>query len=81
MDTTTQPEDGDDERAGDLLVGANAIRAHLVARGMPETTDPYYLRRVGWPIGKTADNGGSLIASKRRLDRHTDKITRGPSAA
>ena len=54
--------------AGDLLVGAEAIRAYLAHLGMPEDVDVYYLRRARrWPIGKTAGEGGSLIASKRRL--------------
>jgi hypothetical protein len=69
-----------DERGGDLLVGADAILNYLVFLGMPEDTDVYYLRRVArWPIGKTtAGGGGSLIASKRRLNRYADAITRGP---
>lgn len=66
---------------GDLLVGADAILDYLVFLGMPEDTDVYYLRRAGrWPIGKTAGDGGSLIASKRRLARHAEKITRGRAA-
>ena len=72
-------------RAGDLLVGAEAIRAYLAYLaylGMPEDVDVYYLRRARrWPIGKTAGEGGSLIASKRRLTQHADKIARGPTAA
>ena len=72
---TSQHDEGDERLAGDLLVGAPAIKAHLVSRGMPETTDPYYLKRTGhWPIGSTSVNGGKLIASKRKLDRHTQKI-------
>src|SRR5262245_66167334 len=46
----------DDERlaGGDLLVGADAIRAFPVYLGMPQGTDPYYLQRAGhWPIGNT----------------------------
>ena len=51
-------------RAGDLLVGAEAIRAYLAHLGMPEDIDLYYLRRTRrWPIGKTAGEGGRLIAS------------------
>jgi hypothetical protein len=78
-----QYDEGDERAAGDLLVGAAAIRAFLVHLGMPEGTDPYYLKRTGdWPIGNTgAGGGGKLIASKRRLARHTDKIARGSSAA
>ena len=78
MDTNQQ----DNEAAtGDLLVGAETIRAYLVALGMPATTDPYYLKRSGWPIGNTgANGGGKIIASKRRLVNHTAKITRGTAA-
>jgi hypothetical protein len=80
MDSTiTQQDDGDTR--GDLLVGGPRIKAYLVEQGMPKTVDPYYLKRTGWPIGKTSGDGGSLIASKRRLDRHADKITRGSTAA
>jgi hypothetical protein len=67
MDTSQHNDDGDERLAGDLLVGADAIRAFLVYLGMPEETDPYYLKRAGhWPIGKTAGDGGQLVASKRR---------------
>ena len=46
MDTNpTQNEE--DARPGDLLVGADAIRAFLVHLGMPEDTDVYYLKRAG----------------------------------
>jgi hypothetical protein len=77
---TNQHDEGN-ERAGDLLVGADAIRIYLVHLGMPESTDPYYLKRSGnWPIGNTAGDGGKLIASKRRLASHTDKIARGSAA-
>jgi hypothetical protein len=75
--------EGWDERlaGGDLLVGAAAIRAYLVFLGMPAGVDPYYLKRCGrWPIGNTGGStccGGKLIASKRRLSRHADEITRG----
>jgi hypothetical protein len=74
---TTQPDDGDERLAGerDLLVGADAIRAHLVHIGWPEP-DPYYLKRRGWPIGKSAPGkGGKLVASKNKLNRHTQKLT------
>jgi hypothetical protein len=84
MDTTNQHDDGDERLAGDLLVGADAIRAYLIFLGMPKEgngPDPYYLKRSGWPIGNTANGGGKLIASKRRLSNHTSKISRGSSAA
>src|SRR5262249_4244215 len=72
----------DDEFAGDLLVGADAIRDYLVYLGLPEDIDVYYLKRAGhWPIGKTGGDGGNLIASKRRLVHHAEKITRGTAAA
>jgi hypothetical protein len=78
---TTQHYDEANDLAGDLLVGADAILAYLVFLGMPEDTDVYYLRRAGrWPIGKTGGDGGSLIASKRRLTRHAEEITRGRAA-
>ena len=69
--------------AGDLLVGADAIRAFLIELGMPKkTADPYYLKRTGrWPIGNLGGEGGKIIASKRRLIRHTDKLARGSAAA
>ena len=70
----TNQHDEEDARPGDLLVGRDAVRAFLVHLGMPETTDPYYLKRSGWPIGNTAGDGGKLIASKKRLARHTQKI-------
>ena len=74
--TTTQREENDERLTGDLLVGADAILAYLVELGMPEETDIYHLKRAGyWPIGKTAGDGGNLIASKRRLARHAQKIT------
>ena len=77
------PHDDGDERlaGGDLLVGADAIRAFLVYLGMPAGVDPYYLRRARrWPIGNTG-GGGKLVASKKRLIRHAEEITRGPAAA
>ena len=63
----------DDDLAGDLLVGASAIRAYLTFLGWP-APDPYYLKRTGrLPIGSTAENG-RLVASKRRLRRKTQEI-------
>ena len=65
----------DEVVAGDLLVGAYAIRAFLVHLGMPKDTDVYYLKRAGqWPIGSTAGSGGKLIASKRKLARFAQKL-------
>jgi hypothetical protein len=81
---TNQHDDGDERLAGDLLVGATAIREFLISLGMPEkTANPFYLKRSGnsWPIGSTAIGGGRLIASRRRLTRHLDKIARGNTAA
>jgi hypothetical protein len=75
MDTTQHEENDERIGGGDLLVGADAIRAYLVFLGMHEEVDPYYLKRAGWPIGKSAaGKGGLLVASKRRLDRHTQKL-------
>ncbi len=73
--TTQQHQDGE-APAGDLLVGAARIKRYLIdQRGMPPTTDPYYLKKIGWPIGKLGGDTGSLVASPRRLDRHIDKLT------
>ena len=69
-----QYDEGDDRLTGDLLVTADPIRTYLVSLGMPEDTDPYYLKKIGWPIGKTAGDSGNLIASKRRLARHAQKL-------
>jgi hypothetical protein len=46
-DNNQQYDDGDDRLAGDLLVGADAIRAYLVFLGMPDDTadDVYYFKR------------------------------------
>jgi hypothetical protein len=69
-------DDDEDERlGGDLAVGAEAIRTFLKSLGMPESVDPYYLKKIGWPIGKSGTaKSAPLIASKRRLVRHTQKI-------
>jgi len=74
-----QIDEWDEQTAtGDLLVGADPIHDFLVRLGMHENVDPYYLKRTGdWPIGNTGRGGGKLIASKRRLIRHIEKITRG----
>jgi hypothetical protein len=73
----SQQHDEDGEHvAGDFLIGAASIRAYLVSLGVPEkTANPYYLRKVNWPIGSTAGNGGGLlIASKRKLARYCQKL-------
>ena len=66
----------------DLLAGANVIYSFLVSVGMPEGTDVYHLRRTGWPIENTAGDGcgggGMLIASRHRLFKYIEKLTRGP---
>ena len=78
MDTAITEHEQDEHRAGDLLVGADPIEVFLKTLGVPNP-DAYYLRRSGkWPIGKC---GANLIASKRRLARHADKLTRGSAAA
>jgi len=82
MGTSKHDEVADERLAGDLLVGADAIREYLVFLGMPEETDVYYLKRAGrWPIGNTGGDGGKLIASKRKLAQHAEKITRGSAVA
>ena len=78
MDTNTnQHDDGDERLAGDLLVGADAIKAYLIFLGWPEDVDVYYLKRAGvLPIGKlAAGRGGKLVGSKRRIARQAQRIT------
>jgi hypothetical protein len=66
----------DDELAGDLLVGREAIQKYLEYLGMPAGVDVYYLKRIKWPIGKNSSSrSAGLIASKRRLARYAQKIT------
>jgi hypothetical protein len=65
----------------DLLVGSAAIREFLLELGL--RADPYYLRRSkqGWPIGRSVSDrgsGGKLVASRRRLRKYIEEITRGP---
>jgi hypothetical protein len=79
--TTTQAQFQEDEpRAGDLLKGARRIAEHL-SDLLGEPVDEgaiYYARRTQkFPIGKL---GAELIASKRRLARHVEKLTRGAAA-
>jgi hypothetical protein len=83
MSTTHRNEEREPQR-GDFLVGYTPIRDFLIFIGMPETVDPYYLKRAGdWPIGKTggATGGGMLFASKRELVRHAENIARGRARA
>jgi len=86
METNQYQEAAAERLAGDLLVGAAAIAAYLTELGWsgPEPVDPedvYYLKRAAiLPIGSTSPNGGGkLIASKRQLTRHIDKIACGPT--
>ena len=81
METNSTQQDDGDAHAGDLLVGAAAVRDFLIYLGMPKNVCPYYLKRSGhWPIGNTAGTAGTIVASKRRLIRHVEKITRGAVA-
>jgi hypothetical protein len=74
MDDKTQQHDESGEAStGDLLVGREEIRAFLLSLGV--RLDPYYLKnRRGWPIGNTGGDKGALIASKRKLTRHAQKL-------
>jgi hypothetical protein len=77
----THPNDDGVARPGDLLVGAEAIKTFLIELGMPGDVDVYYLKRSGkWPIGNTGGEAGKLIASRRRLSRHAERLTRGGAA-
>jgi hypothetical protein len=72
---TNQHDEADERLAGDLLVGAARIAEHIsVLIGEPvDEDDVYYFRRAGkWPIGKY---GAELIASRKKLNRHAQKIT------
>ena len=79
----TNQHDEADTHAGDLLIGAAAIRDYLILLGMPEkTADPYYLKRSrNLPIGNTAGDSGLLITSKTRLKRRLAELARGSTAA
>ena len=71
----TNQDEGDERLAGDLLIGATRIAEHIsVLIGEPvDEDDVYYFRRAGkWPIGK---HGAELIASRKKLNRHAQKIT------
>jgi hypothetical protein len=61
--------------ADDLLAGGAEIAEFLGCK----PREVYHLHKTGrLPIGRL---GRKLIASKRQLARHTDKITRGSTAA
>ena len=64
-----------DRLADDLLNGAAEIAEFLGTN----TREVYLLAQTKrLPIGRL---GRKLIASKRQLTRHTDKLARGPTAA
>jgi hypothetical protein len=67
------PTDDSDLVAGDLLLGAKQIAEHMTSLGIPtDEDDVYYAHRAGkLPIGKY---GAHLLASRRRLGRHVQKI-------
>jgi hypothetical protein len=74
-DTDAEPRLSIEAATGDFLLGADEIRGYLVSLGFPKKIDPYYLKKTGWPIGNTGGNGGGfLIAMKRRLARHAEKL-------
>jgi hypothetical protein len=67
---TQQHEEGETPK-DDLMVGKGPIKAFCVDDlGLPGTTDPYYLKKRGWPIGNLHGERGTLVASKRRLIRY-----------
>jgi len=69
------PEKDDDTLTGDLLVGGDVIEAFLIEQGLPDTTDVYYKRRTGWPIGKLGTGqSAQLAASKKRLLAYIRKM-------
>ena len=71
---------GADTNVGDFLRGADAIRKYLVSLGLPEDVDVYYLKRSGWPIGSSGGGrGGFLLATKRRLVRHLERLANATS--
>lgn len=73
--------EGDAHLAGDALLGAKRIAEHIeTILGVPvDEDDVYYFNRAKkWPIGKY---GALLIASKRRLNSHAEKLMRGTPAA
>ena len=69
-----------DDNAGNFLRGGDAIRRYLVSLGLPEDVDVYYLKRSGWPIGSSGGGrGGFLLATKRRLVRHLERLANATS--
>jgi hypothetical protein len=61
--------------AGDLLVGGDVIEAFVIEQGLPETTDVYYLRKIGWPIGKLGPGQSApLAASKKSILNYIRKL-------
>jgi hypothetical protein len=78
MDTNNQPDEVSTV-ADDVLIGAKKIAKHISDLGFPvDEADIYYLHRAKkWPFGKY---GVLLIASKRRLTRHAEKLLRGSAA-
>jgi hypothetical protein len=74
MQATQQRDDGDEHPAGDLLLGAKQIAEYMTSLGIPtDENDVYYAHRAEkLPIGKY---GAHLLASRRRLIRHVEKLT------
>jgi hypothetical protein len=74
-------DDSEAHLAGDVLLGAKRIAEHIASiLNVPvDEDDVYYFNRARkLPIGKY---GAFLIASKKRLNNHIEKMTRGSSAA
>jgi hypothetical protein len=67
--------------ASDLLIGGKAIKKFVVEIGLPPKTDPYYLKKIGWPIGRLHGDTGALVATKPRLLRHVQKNAAGKITA
>jgi hypothetical protein len=75
METKEEAAKPADRLADDLLDGGPAIAEFLGCN----TREVYHLHKTGrLPIGRL---GRKLIASKRHLARHANKLTRGPTAA
>jgi hypothetical protein len=65
----------------DLLVGGRAIKKFIVSLGMPKGSDPYYLKKRGWPIGRLHGDDGQLVSTKTGIVRHIQKNAAGKSTA